>query len=29
MFKKATDETSKSKLKIELAYIQMLEGTNK
>ena len=27
--KKATDETSKSKLKIELAYIQMLEGTNK
>lgn len=27
--KKATDEASKSKLKIELAYIQMLEGTNK
>lgn len=27
--KKATDEVSKSKLRIELAYIQMLEGANK
>ncbi len=27
--KKATDDISKAKLKIELAYIQMLEGVNK